>query len=58
MSKATGAIFLLIGGMLLITLLVLALVWRNVPTIVLAGVVAVLFAYAALSLKRNWRKLG
>ncbi len=57
MSKTTSMVFLVVSGILLITLIVLAIVWPTTPTIALAGVLTLLVAYSAISVKRRWEKL-
>ncbi len=57
MSKSTSLVFLVVSGILLITLVVLAVVWPAPLTTVMAAVLALLFAYSAFSVKRRWGKL-
>ncbi|OLZ43160.1 hypothetical protein BS329_40185 [Amycolatopsis coloradensis] len=53
MSKAVSMVFLGISGILLITLVVLAVIWPTTLTIALAVILALLFAYSDFSLKRS-----
>ncbi|MEV6907210.1 hypothetical protein [Amycolatopsis sp. NPDC051071] len=57
MSKSTSMVFLVISGILLVTFVVLAVFWPTTLNIVMAAVLALLFAYSALSVKRRWEKL-
>ncbi|MEV7550401.1 hypothetical protein AB0N89_12320 [Amycolatopsis sp. NPDC089917] len=49
MSKAVSMVFLGISGILLITLVVLAIIWPTPLTIALTVILALLFAYSVYS---------
>ncbi|WP_158264263.1 hypothetical protein [Amycolatopsis sp. CA-126428] len=53
MSKSTSLIFMAVSAVLLMLLIVLALLWRDVATIVLAVVVAFNFGFAVFSFRRR-----
>ncbi|WP_329060559.1 hypothetical protein [Amycolatopsis sp. NBC_01480] len=58
MSKSVSIAFVTVSGVLLITMIVLASLWRQPTSLIVGAFPLALLVYFIISVKKSWKKLS